>query len=46
MVIPPPVKYEKMKFKLKDGEKITRQFAGMGGTSTYSWTIRLPSSGK
>ena len=44
MVIPPPVKYEKMKFKFKDGEKITRPFAGMGGNGTYSWTIRLPNS--
>ena len=44
MTIPPPVKYENMKFKFKDGEKITRPFAGMGGTGTYSWTIRLPDS--
>jgi hypothetical protein len=46
MPVPPPVKYEKMKFKLKDGEKITRPFSGMGGSGTYSWTIRLPSSGE
>jgi len=44
MTIPPPVKYENMKFKFKDGEKITRPFAGMGGNGTYSWTIRLPDS--
>jgi hypothetical protein len=46
MKIPPPVKYENMKFKFKDGEKITRPFAGMGGNGTYSWTLKLPDSSK
>jgi len=45
MPVPPPTKYGQMKFKLKDGDNITRQFSGMGGSGTYSWTIRIPKSG-
>jgi hypothetical protein len=41
MPVPPPTSYGQMKFRLKDGEKITRPFSGMGGTGTYSWTIRI-----
>jgi hypothetical protein len=44
MPVPPPTNYGQMKFKLKDGDNITRQFSGMGGSGTYSWTIRLPNS--
>lgn len=46
MPVPPPTEYGQMKFKFKDGDNITRQFSGMGGSGTYSWTIRLPGSGK
>lgn len=41
MPVPPPTKYENMKFKFKNGENISRQFSGMGGSGTYSWTIRI-----
>lgn len=46
MPVPPPSTYENMKFKLKNGENISRQFSGMGGSGTYSWTIKLPNSAK
>lgn len=41
MPVPPPTKYGQMKFNLQDGDNITKPFAGMGGTGTYSWTIRI-----
>ncbi len=46
MPVIPPIAYENMKFKMKDGEVIIRPFSGILGNGTYSWTIRLNDTNK